>query len=126
MSKIPRSDFYVFSTLTAPQSYNFWVGGGGDLPKKRHSVKIAGGANLANKQLVTPDGVVTGVSAADMELLQTHEHFKAHVQRGFVKVTKRPAEPDEVAADMKPADLSAPMTPASVAADSEKAKTVKA
>ena len=59
---------YIFSTLTGGQDYCLYeriVNGNVILKKK---ISINGGANVANKKLYTPKGVVTSVSDEDYEV----------------------------------------------------------
>jgi len=115
--------FYVFSTLTAPNEYTLWVakpkGQEGGPNIKKRSVLINGGANVVNKHYVTPRGVVTHVSAEDMELLKGNRTFRQHYDRGYLTATEKRGDPNEVAKSMTPKDHSAQIEPS----DFEKGKT---
>lgn len=104
-------DFYILSTLTADQEYTAYNKGGGDLPIPAGSVLIAGGANVANKRnLVTPQGVVTKVSADQLAMLESNEVFQLHKANGYITVSERkPSDPDAAAASQASRDGSAPM-----------------
>lgn len=104
------SDSYVYSTMSASVRYD--IGGGRD-------VLIAGGANVPNKHMVTSAGVVTTVSAADLELLENNRVFGIHKQNGFIRIEAKRHDVEKVAVDMERADASAPDTEAD-AADLEK------
>lgn len=109
---------YVYSTLTCDNEYTDWiVTGTGEAIKHRvkHSVKIAGGHGLMNKNFITPLGVVTEVSDSDMEFLLKNDHFKLHKDNGYITVEKKKAETEKVAADLKLRDESAPITPSDYA-----------
>lgn len=105
---------YVVSTLAAPTSYTGWrAGGGNDVPQVEHAVTIAGGAGVANRNLITPHGVVTSVSDSDAEFLETNVVFQMHRKGGFVSILKsKPEDADAVAADMHGNDPGAPLTDA--------------
>jgi hypothetical protein len=101
-------DMYVYSTLASPQRYVNYSAGPGDLPiPKGEGVLIHGGANVAQrKTLITPRGVATPVSAADLAYLMENPIFKLHQQNGFVLVEPRSIDPERAAGDMNSADPS--------------------
>lgn len=103
---------YVYSTATCGTDYHIYEDTGNrDLAVVKKKISINGGHGVANKNFVTPQGVVTIVSDEDLELLEKDYHFRKHVEAGFITVQKRKTEPEKVAADMKDKDLSAPLTP---------------
>lgn len=103
-------DFYVLSTLTADQEYTAYREGGADIPVAVGSVLIKGGANVADKRLVTPQGVVTKVNADQMAALESNEVFQLHKRNGYITVSERkPADADAAAASQASRDGSAPM-----------------
>lgn len=106
---------FVASTLSAPTTYaGYRTGGGNDLPQIEHAVTIAGGAGLLNRNLITPQGVVTQVSDEDAEFLGKHQLFNFHKEGGYVQIlAKKPEDADAVAAEMNGQDPSAPVTPSS-------------
>lgn len=104
--------FYIASTLATAVQYTGWSKSddSANIPQVEISVTIAGGAGVANKRIVTPRGVVTPVDEAQMQMLSEHEVFKRHKERGFVQILdSKPADADEVAADMTGRDTSAPL-----------------
>jgi hypothetical protein len=102
--------FYILSTLTADQEYTAYREGGADLPVAVGSVLVKGGANVADKRLVTPQGVVTKVDADQMAVLESNEVFQLHKKNGYITVSERkPADPDAAAASQANRDGSAPM-----------------
>ena len=103
------AEYYVFSTLTAPQIYTRTVAGGADLPVTTDEVYIAGGSNVPDKYLRTPIGVMTTVSEEEMSILNDNEVFNLHKKNGFISVETKPADPEIVAANMKTRDESAPL-----------------
>jgi len=101
---------YVYSTLTAGMEYTRTEPGGGELPITTAKVYIAGGANVPDKYMRTPDGaVVTPVNDEQLTILQENEVFKLHQKNGFIVVKAKSAEPEVVAADMETRDRSAPL-----------------
>lgn len=103
-------DFFILSTLTADQEYTSYTQGGGDIPIPAGSVLIRGGANVADKRLVTPQGVVTKVNSDQMAMLESNDVFKLHKANGYITVSERkPADPDAAAASQASRDGSAPM-----------------
>lgn len=113
---------FVFSTLTADQVYTRTAPGGGDMPRVVAQVFIAGGSNLSDKYLRTPIGVMTEVDDEELTVLQENPVFQMHEKNGFIKIEKKKADPEKVAADMITRDQSAPLVDADFA-DNEKPKT---
>lgn len=103
--------YYVYSTLTSDVEYALWSKPAGDLPIIERTVKIKGGANLANARLVTPYGVATSVSAEELDLLNGNEVFTLHKKNGFITVSEKSEDPEKVATDMTGRDASAPLVP---------------
>lgn len=122
---------FVYSTLTNDNVYNdYTTDGEGNKfhPRLIKSILIKGGANRADKKLVTPFGVVTNVSDEDLAILEKNEVFQTHVKNGYIKVQKSKADPEVVAADMQGRDESAPLVDADLVdnanEDETKAKIV--
>lgn len=102
---------FVYSTMSASVKYTSYRKTVNDLPEVVYQVLIAGGANVANKHVVTPRGVVTEVSADDLAHLEQNELFQRHKKNGFILVDSIKVDPEVKAADMQHRDSSAPMTP---------------
>ena len=110
----------VFSTLASDVAYTNHAQGGADLPIDMPPVLIKGSAGVANDRIVTPRGVATEVTEAQVEYLRQNEIFKLHEKNGFVMVSESYADPDTVAADMTGRDISAPIVPQDgIAADAQ-------
>jgi len=104
--------YHVFSKLSAGVDYTDYIQGGGDLPTKGAVVHIAGGAGVANKNFITPNGTHTEVTEAQMEVLNRNGIFKLHRDNGYITVEVKKADVDKVVSNMTPAsDKSAPLTP---------------
>lgn len=124
-----NGEYYVYSTLSNDQIYTQWEPSVKNADGKdaggphtvKHQVAIAGQANVTNPtSFVTPKGVVTRVTAADMAVLENDPDFQAHKANGFIVVEKKSAEIDAVVLHMTPADTSAPLTDAFYAARQRK------
>lgn len=116
---------YIYSTLTNSINCADYVASEGGTPRKTRSVFIAGGSNVADKHLITPLGVVTEVSEDDLKFLKTNKMFNRMIERGFLKVESKKAEPEKVAADMVGRDESAPLVPNDFDEDGKGAKPSK-
>lgn len=105
------SGHYIYSTLSQPQAYTLYQKSGNDIPQKVGSVLIHGGANIADKNLVTPYGAVTKITDEQLEMLQESRHFKDHERLGYIRVSKSNIDPNKAAEDMTGKDKSAQKTP---------------
>jgi len=110
---------YVYSTGSNNVDYCFYKKTN-DLPIIERRITILGGANVANKQVVTPMGVATQITDEELRLLEgdpkaqipPHPVFKMHMDAGFLKVDKKKLDIEKVIAkDMKLRDGSSPLTP---------------
>lgn len=83
------------------------------IPVVLRSVLIRGGANVAQKNLITPLGVVTEINDEEYALLEGKEGkegnqvFKKHKEAGFIKVEKKKSSVEKVVKDMTGKDKSA-------------------
>ncbi|MDR0736617.1 MAG: hypothetical protein LBF51_07285 [Zoogloeaceae bacterium] len=102
---------YVYSTLSAAQEYAGWAKGANDLPRIRKMVRINGGANLADKHLITSKGAVTEISEEDEAFLRENEIFRLHEKNGFVRVDRKKETVDKAVAQLEARDISAPDRP---------------
>ena len=100
----------IYSTLTAPQSYNIHV----EKPDGTHavarSIVINGGHGLTNRYELLLQGASTDVSADDLELLEKHPVFKIHKDNGFVRIDKAGLELEKAISDLEQRDKSSPVT----------------
>lgn len=106
--------YYIYSTHTNPVQY---VEYDTNSMRNHNVIKrrflVAGGHGLCNKNLITPQGVITVVSREeDMQWLESLDSFKSDKEKGFIRVMKRKEEPEKVVnRDMNKRDGSAPKTP---------------
>lgn len=107
---------YVYSTLSCDQLYKLADG---------REVLISGRANVANKNLITPKGVVTEVDENVVEALKNNKIFAAHVRNNFLKIEVVKTDPEKVAKDMTAADKSAQATEDSLSKTKGSAKVKK-
>jgi len=125
----PKGDYFVYSTLSNDQIYRDYQKAADErvIPSGQE-VFIAGGANRASdvttrQGIYTPNGMVTGITTDELELLQRNDMFLLHQRNGFIKVSKKFSDADEVAEeDMEAADASAPLTPEKLDAEAAAAK----
>lgn len=103
---------YIYSTKTSSTVFVLYEKGAADLPKQMGKVKIEGGAGIANKNIITPLGVVTPVSEKQYELLKANKVFQRQVKAGWLTVKDKKADPEKVAAELDQRDGSAPVTTA--------------
>lgn len=105
---------FVFSTLTADQLYTVYQKqvSDGAPPVVDKQVFINGGANLANRVLVTPRGAVTEITDEQKKILLSCQAFLEHKKNGFVTIEDKKADVDDVSENLIARDSSAPYTPA--------------
>jgi hypothetical protein len=120
------ANVYVYSTLSASNRYTKYARGGNDIPREERSVLIKGGANVADKHLITPRGVVTEISAEDYEFLKDNVQFRKHVENGYITVEEREASIEKVVTNMEPRDESAPLVPEDYTAHDQNAPVTNA
>lgn len=101
---------YVYSTLSCDQGYAIYDYSSDGTPVLNRVIFINGKANITNKVLVTPRGMATEVSDADLETLNNDCHFNEHVKLGFISFDSKKFDADEVAKDLTKQDKSAPKT----------------
>ena len=102
-------DIYVFSTLSNDQSYVSHEATPAGLQVEKGAILVKGGANVANKNIITPRGVATKVTAEQLEQLRANYVFQQHEKNGFITISDKKEDADVVAADMKGRDESAPL-----------------
>ena len=113
---------YVYSTASTNVEYAQYGKAEGNAPAPvLRRVVVKGGANVANKHVITPYGVVTKVSDEDAAFLATDPNFLRHQKAGHVKLETHNVDPEVVAANMTGRDRSAPL----VEADFEPGKAPK-
>lgn len=92
---------YILSKLANTQIYTTYAKGVGDnmnIPVK--SVEIKGGADVTDKQLVSPEGVITFVSDDDLEVLKSNKDFQRHLDGGYINYFKSQPNIDKQADKM--------------------------
>lgn len=100
---------YVYSTLSNDQRYTSYSHRDGAAPQVDNSIFIAGKANVANKHLITPRGMVTEVTAEQLQALRRDLVFQQHVKNGFITISNAKADPEKIASGMTGRDESAPL-----------------
>ncbi|MDR1349678.1 MAG: hypothetical protein LBJ59_02645 [Zoogloeaceae bacterium] len=102
---------YVYSTLSNDQDYAGWATGGNDLKKIQRSVLIRGKANLPDKHLITPLGVVTEITPEEEAFLRANKIFQLHEKNGFIRVDSKKVDVEKAVVDMERREPSAPDAP---------------
>lgn len=110
---------HVFSTLANPQKFAVYdmpdasdANQMGRLPVLRREVLIRGGAGIASKNLITPQGVHTPITSEEYEEIKDTHMFKAFVASGHIRVESKQHDIDRMVGDMNPRDPGGPLTPA--------------
>jgi hypothetical protein len=98
---------YIYSTLSAGIDFQI-RDQHGDVTR---TVTIAGGANIANKHMLTSAGVATKIGDEDLKELQKTQLFNDQVKAGFLRVDIAKIDADKAAKAMTAADKSAPAKP---------------
>lgn len=106
---------YIFSKLAADMQYVVWKEPDDKNAKTRRfperKILVKGGAGVASKHLVTPEGIVTEVTDEELALLEAHSLFQLHKKNGFIKVENKEVKIDKAVRDMEERDFSAPKRP---------------
>lgn len=102
--------YNIYSTLGNDQHYAAHDAGPDGLPLP--PVVIKGGAGIATKHFITPQGVVTTITDAEHARLVADPVFKLHKDNGFLHVEQgRARDAEAVAANMSAGDPSRPLEP---------------
>lgn len=105
------SKVYVMSTLAASVDYHVYRHAGDSRPVRERTIHVAGGAGVAGKNLITPQGVATEITEEEAKLLEEHGLFQMHRENGYVSISRSQPDPDKAAADMATDDPGKPLTP---------------
>ncbi len=76
---------YILSKLSNSQNYTNYAKGLNNLNIASQTVTIKGGADVTDKNLVTPQGVITQVTSEQLELLKNNRDFQRHLENGYIK-----------------------------------------
>lgn len=101
---------YILSKLANSQIYTQYAKGENNLNQIVAKVEIKGGADVTDKQLVTPEGVITKVTSDELEILKANKDFQNHLERGHVKYFGQNPNMEKEAHKMEK-DNSKPLTP---------------
>ena len=91
---------YIYSTISADVDYQTEVG----------TIRIAGRANVANSNIITPRGMATKITAEQYAALQKNHVFALQKENGFLTAENYKEDAEKVAANMVGRDDSAPDT----------------
>ena len=113
---------YITSTMSTGVKYAVYGQSAGGLPIVKKEIEIKGGANVADKALYTPNGVVTKVSDDELDLLKANPVFQLHVKAGYLKISKLSGENTK---NLEVKDTSAQLTPEDFKKKGKKAPKTK-
>lgn len=124
------SKHYVVSTLTASQAYTLFEKADEDgkrIPRAKRVVVVKGGHGVSDKNLITPQGVVTTIDEDQANFLENNDAFKRHEKAGFVKILKKnPGDSEKSSSDLEQRDGSSPLNPGDFEAKGKKPPKVGA
>ncbi len=113
---------YILSKLANTQNYTQYAKGVGNLNVPVQTVTVNGGADITGKNLITPEGVITKISADELEILKANKDFQRHLEQGHVKYFG--VQPNiEKASGKMTKDVSRPLTPSDYSKKGKKVKT---
>ena len=111
---------YILSKLANTQIYTKYAKGANNLNLVVAKVEIKGGADVTDKHLVTPEGVITEVTSDELEILKENPDFQKHLERGHVKYFGIKPNIEKNAQKMEK-DNSKPLTPSDYEKQGKKA-----
>ena len=76
---------YILSKLANTQIYTQYVKGVNNINIPAKQITVKGGADITDKNLVTPSGVLTQVTKDELEILKSNKEFQRHVERGYIE-----------------------------------------
>lgn len=79
----------IFSTLSSSNTYQLFDTKNPRQPVLKESVTIEGGTGVQRKNLETPFGVATVITADQLKMLQQNHVFKIHVAEGYIHVDEK-------------------------------------
>lgn len=101
---------YIVSTLAAGVNYMTYSKQRGGKPIPTGTILVKGGANVTDKRtLIAPGGVLTELSAKDLEQLRNNPIFQEQEAAGYLKVLDKKPDPDKAGASLND-DTSAQLT----------------
>jgi len=114
---------YIACTLASPQAYSTFLNvDNAKVPTVEKVININGGHNVANKNLITPHGVITEISEEDYAILKEIKGYQVHEKNGFVKMLKQnPRSSEKAVSDLNQDDPSRPVTPGDYEAEGKEA-----
>ena len=101
---------YILSKLANSQIYTQYAKGTNNLNHAVAQVEIKGGADVTDKNLITPEGVITKVTAEQLDILKANKDFQKHLERGHIKYFGITPDIEKEAPKMEK-DNSKPLTP---------------
>jgi hypothetical protein len=117
---------YIYSTITASNAYTIYgQAPEGGLPSAQTICEIKGGAGVSDKNFITPRGVATFVTDAQLEALNQCPAYLRHKAAGYLVEDRSEMNPEMVAHSMKEGDGSAPIKPSDFPEDQAPVTNIK-
>ncbi|MDR0676252.1 MAG: hypothetical protein LBF97_04335 [Elusimicrobiota bacterium] len=79
----------ILSTLSNDQNYTTYKKGLNGTYIVDKVITIKGKANISNKNLITPKGVLTSINDEDLVLLEKNSSFQTHKSNKFITVLQK-------------------------------------
>ncbi len=109
-----KATLFVFSTLAASVTYPLYgEAAPGNIRPIVDEVHVKGGAGVVarGEGILTPRGVVTGITEEQAKLLRENDVFMLHQKNGYVTISADELDGDAAAALLDGRDNSAPLVP---------------
>lgn len=102
---------YVLSKLANTQIYTQYAKDvSNNINIAVQQVEIKGGSDVTNKNLITPNGVITQVTNNQLDILKSNIDFQKHLEKGYVNYFAFNPNMDKEVEKME-RDKSVPLTP---------------
>ncbi len=88
---------YVLSKLANATCYNVYAKSPSGVNIVTKRILIAGGADVTDKNLIMPEGVVTKIDNDELAILQENKVFQNHLEKGYVRYYKTKPDVDKEA-----------------------------
>lgn len=114
---------YILSKLANSQIYTQYAKGTNNLNIPTSRIEIKGGADVTDKNFVTPEGVITKITAQELDILKANRDFQSHLEKGHVKYFGTNPNIEKEAPKLEK-DNSKPLTPDDYTKQGKKAPKV--
>lgn len=102
---------FITSRLASGVDYAFYEKGPNGINQVKKIISINGGSDVINKKtLLTPTGVVTELTKADLDELKEHPVFIQHLEEGYITINDNEKAADKAGEKLEK-DKSSQLTP---------------